>query len=68
MFSVSGIAEGLQPGKHLTVRGRRADGSEFSFETICRIDTPIEIEYYRHGGILPYVLRLLLKSEAPATV
>jgi aconitate hydratase len=68
MFSIDGIAEGLEPGKHLTVRGKRADGSEFSFETICRIDTPIEIEYYRHGGILPYVLRLLLKeSEAPAT-
>ncbi|MBV9543086.1 MAG: aconitate hydratase AcnA, partial [Chloroflexi bacterium] len=66
IFSIDGIAEGLEPGKHLTVRGKRADGSEFSFETICRIDTPIEIEYYRHGGILPYVLRLLLKeSEAP---
>ncbi len=60
MFSVSGIAEGLVPGKVLTVRGKRANGSEFSFQARCRIDTPIEIEYYRHGGILPYVLRLLL--------
>jgi len=60
MFSVSGIADGLVPGKLLTVRGKRGDGSEFSFEVRCRIDTPIEIEYYRHGGILPYVLRLLL--------
>jgi aconitate hydratase len=60
MFSVSGIAEGLVPGKLLTVRGKRGAGSEFSFEARCRIDTPIEIEYYRHGGILPYVLRLLL--------
>jgi aconitate hydratase len=68
LFSISGIAEGLVPGKKLTVRGRREDGSEFSFETVCRIDTPIEIEYYRHGGILPYVLRLLLKADTPAAV
>jgi aconitate hydratase A / 2-methylisocitrate dehydratase len=61
-FSISGIAEGLKPGQRLNVHGRRADGSEFAFDVLCRIDTPIEIEYYRHGGILPYVLRLLLKA------
>jgi aconitate hydratase len=61
-FSVSGIAAGLRPGQILNVHGRRADGSEFSFDVLCRIDTPIEVEYYRHGGILPYVLRLLLES------
>ena len=60
-FSISGIAEGLRPGQVLNVHGRRADGSEFAFDVVCRIDTPIEIEYYRHGGILPYVLRLLLE-------
>ena len=67
LFSVSGIAEGLTPGKILTVRGKRADGSEFSFDVRCRIDTPIEIEYYRHGGILPYVLRQLLGSPVATT-
>jgi aconitate hydratase len=61
-FSISGIASGLKPGQPLQVHGRRADGSEFAFDVVCRIDTPIEIEYYRHGGILPYVLRLLLKN------
>jgi len=61
-FSISGIAAGLRPGQRLNVHGRRGDGSEFAFDVVCRIDTPIEIEYYRHGGILPYVLRLLLKS------
>jgi aconitate hydratase len=61
-LSISGIAAGLRPGQTLNVHGRRADGSEFSFDVLCRIDTPIEIEYYRHGGILPYVLRLLLKA------
>jgi aconitate hydratase len=59
-FSISGISAGLHAGQTLNVHGRRADGSEFAFDVVCRIDTPIEIEYYRHGGILPYVLRLLL--------
>jgi aconitate hydratase len=62
-FGVAGISAGLRPGQVLTVHGRRADGSEFSFDVVCRIDTPIEIEYYRHGGILPYVLRLLLDDK-----
>jgi len=66
-FGVAGITAGLRPGQKLSVHGRRGDGSEFNFDVICRIDTPIEIEYYRHGGILPYVLRLLLESPTPAT-
>ncbi|HEY0580988.1 MAG TPA: aconitate hydratase AcnA [Chloroflexota bacterium] len=61
-FGIAGITAGLRPGQTLNVHGRRADGSEFSFDVVCRIDTPIEIEYYRHGGILPYVLRLLLEN------
>ncbi|TME39776.1 MAG: aconitate hydratase AcnA [Chloroflexi bacterium] len=63
-FSISGIAAGLRPGQTLSVHGRRPDGSELAFDVICRIDTPIEIEYYRHGGILPYVLRQLLGQPA----
>ena len=59
-FGVAGISAGLRPGQTLNVHGRRADGSEFAFDVTCRIDTPIEIEYYRHGGILPYVLRQIL--------
>src|SRR5205823_7070818 len=65
-FSISGIAAGLRPGQTLRVHGRRADGSEFAFDVLCRIDTPIEVEYYRHGGILPYVLRLLLTDRVAA--
>jgi aconitate hydratase len=61
-FNIGGIASGLRPGQTLSVHGRRPDGSEFSFDVVCRIDTPIEVEYYRHGGILPYVLRLLLSE------
>ena len=66
-FSITGIAAGLRPGQTLRVHGRRPDGSEFAFDVICRIDTPIEIEYYRHGGILPYVLRQLLGSPVPTS-
>jgi aconitate hydratase len=56
-FEISGIAEGVTPGKRLTVK---ADGK--TFEVLARIDTPDEADYYRHGGILPYVLRGLLRA------
>ena len=46
----------------LPVRATRPDGTTFEFQTRVRIDTPIEVDYYHHGGILPYVLRLLLKQ------
>jgi aconitate hydratase len=51
---------GLQ---ELTVRARRADGSEVVFRAVERIDTPQEVQYYRHGGILTYVLRQLLAQK-----
>ena len=38
------------------------DGVETRFDVLCRIDTPVEVDYYRHGGILPYVLRQLLED------
>jgi len=59
-YDIDGIAEGLVPGKRLTVRATAADGSKSTFTVICRIDTPIEVDYYAHGGILPYVLRQLV--------
>jgi aconitate hydratase len=59
-FSIGGIAQGLAPGKRLTVEARASDGSVKKFEAQTRIDTVVELEYYRHGGILPYVLRQLL--------
>jgi len=54
-FSISGISEGITPGKMLTVQ---IDGGK-SFNVKARIDTPQEIEYYLNGGILQYVLRQL---------
>jgi aconitate hydratase len=62
VYDVEGIRQGPQPGQTVTVRAAREDDSQRTFEALVRIDTPIEVEYYRHRGILPYVLRLLLKS------
>ncbi len=55
VFEIGGIAAGVPPGKKLTVK---ADGK--SFEVLARIDTPDEAEYYRHGGIMQFVVRSLL--------
>ncbi len=60
IYAISGIANGLTPAKKLTVKVQSKDG-EKSFHALCRIDTPRELEYYRHGGILQYVLRELLR-------
>jgi aconitate hydratase len=57
VFNVEGLGDGS--AKNVTVRARAEDGSEKTFQARVRIDTPQEIEYYRHGGILHYVLRQL---------
>lgn len=54
----------LRPGGRLTVTATRADGSKVAFETNVRIDTPVELEYYRNGGILQTVLRKMLASPS----
>ena len=59
-FDVLGLGPGLKPQQDLTLRLRRADGTVESVPVVCRIDTPIEVDYYQHGGILPYVLRQLV--------
>ena len=57
-FTIAGVAD-LKPCQTVTVNVTRADGSTFSFDTLCRIDTANEVEYYMNGGILHYVLRKL---------
>jgi aconitate hydratase len=59
-FDVLGLSPGLKPQQDLTLRITRKDGSSEDVPVRCRIDTPIEIDYYQHGGILPYVLRQIL--------
>ncbi len=56
------IPAGLQPQQDLVVKVTRADGSSFQITALCRIDTPIEVDYFLHGGILPYVLRELMAA------
>jgi len=59
-FDVLGIGPGLKLRQELTVKATADDGKATEFKVICRIDTPAELDYYRHGGILEYVLRQLL--------
>jgi len=56
LYTVTGIAE-LAPGKEMEVTAQKEDGSAVNFKVKARIDTPAELEYYRHGGVLHYVLR-----------
>ena len=60
-ISIDGIASGVTPGKSLRVSARGPAGA-VSFEVKCRVDTPVEVEYVLHGGILQYVLRQMAKG------
>jgi aconitate hydratase len=59
-YDITGISGGPKPRQEVTVSVRREDGSTFSFQAIARLDSPIDVEYYRNGGILPTVLRQLI--------
>jgi aconitate hydratase len=61
-FSIIGLENDNAPGKELTVNVVRADGTSFSFNALSRLDSQVEIEYYRHGGIMQYVTRQFLKG------
>jgi aconitate hydratase len=56
------LDDGVKPLQAVEVMARRSDGTAVHFVTTCRIDTPVEVEYYRNGGILHTVLRQLVKS------
>ena len=60
-FNILGIGPGLKLRQELTVKATSDDGKTTEFKVTCRIDTPAELDYYRHGGILEYVLRQLLQ-------
>jgi len=61
-FDIGGIASGLKPGQKLTIQVHSDNATTKSIEATARIDTPYEIQYYRHGGILQFVLRQLLAN------
>ena len=65
-IDVVGLEQGLKPGMDLTLRVHRADGRTDDVPVLCRLDTLDEVDYYRNGGILQYVLRQLLRDAEPA--
>jgi len=60
-YHVSGV-ENMEPRKTLLVRATREDGSEITFNVTARLDTEVDVAYFEHGGILPYVLRKILRE------
>ena len=63
-FDITGIADGITPRMDVPCTINYADGTSRDITALCRIDTLDEVEYYRHGGILPYVLRNLMTEAA----
>jgi aconitate hydratase len=61
-FDIEGLSRELKPGQTVEVKARREDGSTLTFQAIARLDTPVDVDYYRNGGILQTVLRSLAKS------
>jgi aconitate hydratase len=61
-YAIAGIADGLAPGKRLAITAKDAQGNSRRFEAKTRIDTAVELDYYKHGGILQFVLRQLVAS------
>ncbi len=62
-FDILGVSEGLKPHARLTVVARTDDGHETSFSTVARLDSEVDVEYYRNGGILHTVLRRIASGE-----
>jgi aconitate hydratase len=62
VFDLTGLIGTLTPRLRVAVSARRDDGSVLSFHALARLDTPVEVDYYRNGGILPAVLRNLVKG------
>ena len=61
-YDIDGVTDALRPRQRVRVRATREDGTAVDFETLVRIDAPVEIEYYRHGGILNMMLRQLVRG------
>ena len=61
-YSTVNLTDDLQPGQDITINAVKPDGTIITFQTTCRIDTPVEVDYYRNGGILHTVLRNFLKA------
>jgi aconitate hydratase len=62
-FDIPGIRRGITPGQELQVRATREDGRQVAFKAVVRIDTRVEVDYYRNGGVLQTVLRRMLQEN-----
>jgi aconitate hydratase len=63
VYDIPGLSDDMHPGQEYTVRATAQNGEVKEFTVISRIDTPVEVNYYKHGGILHMVLRKLLKEQ-----
>jgi aconitate hydratase len=63
LFHIAGVRDAVEKGSRVKVTATAADGSASEFEAVPRVDTPQEAEYFRNGGILPYVLRQLAAAK-----
>jgi len=63
IYAITGLSDAIEPGQMVTLEITRRHGKQEKVPVKLRIDTPIEIDYYRHGGILPFVLRELLARQ-----
>mgnify|MGYP003694325305 CR=1 FL=1 len=61
-FDIAGLSGKLEPRMKVNVQVKREDGATLTFTAIARLDTPVEVDYFRNGGILQTVLRKLAKS------
>jgi len=61
-FSLEGISDTIKPRAEITVKVTRQDGTPYAFTVIARLDSVVEIDYYRNGGILPTVLRNIMRA------
>lgn len=62
IYDITGLEDGLSPQKFLRVEAIKEDGEKITFNVLARLDNMVEVEYYINGGILPYVLRKIVKS------
>src|SRR5690606_2427086 len=62
-YAITGIADGIAGSKKALVTAKGSDGAVKTFTVLIRVDTPVEVEYFRYGGILPYVLRQIASGN-----
>jgi aconitate hydratase len=63
-FSINGLSNDINPRDEVTLTVHKVDGNDEQYPLIVRLDTPVEIDYYRAGGILPYVLAQILEKSS----